>query len=226
MKKLFMSALALAVALSASSAWAASISFSSPYGPDSVGSAPTSVSLSKFDPSLGTLLSVTLELDATADSGTIVWDNEAGVASTVTLGIGATVTANAPAALTVVAVPLQVGNGSVDASNDVGADFVGSDSFTVTGNVGVDSDSATLNSGLAPYIAAFLGDSFNVTVGSTIQTFLSTSGGFGPIDTTPGATSGLITVTYEYQPVPEPASVVLGLFGVAGLALAVARRRK
>lgn len=226
MKKLFMSALALAVALSASSAWAASISFSSPYGPDSVGSAPTSISLPKFDPALGTLLSVTLELDAIADSGTIVWDNEAAVPSTVTLGIGATVTATAPAALTVVAVPVQIGNGSVEADNDDAPDFVGTDSFTVTGNVGVDSDSATLNAGLAPYIAAFLGENFDVTIASTVYTFLSTSGGFGPIDTTPGDSSGLVTVTYNYQPVPEPASVVLGLFGVAGLALVVARRRK
>lgn len=213
------------VAMTAVSAQAASVSYNTNYGPTSVSSAPFNVQLPKFDPSLGTLVKVTLTLDANTDSGSIAWDNEGAVGGTVDLGIGAEVTATAPSALTAVAVPLQVGNATVDADNDVAADFIGTDSFSVTGGSGSDSDTdmSTLPAVLTAYTAAFLGEQFDVNIAPSIETFLSTSGAFGPINPTPGLTDGLVAVTYEYTTIPTPAAGGMALMGLAGLAL---RRRR
>jgi hypothetical protein len=164
---------------------------------------------------------VTLTLAANASAGTIAWDNEALVATDVTLGIGAEVTATGLAGVTAVAVPLQTDSAvGIAADNDGPADFVGTDSFSVVGGSGSDSDSDVLMAGLGPYIG--LG-TFDVDVAAIVETFLSTTGDFGPIDPQPGATDGSVTVTYEFTPVPEPStSLLLGL-GLAGLA--VLRRR-
>ena len=203
----------------ASTASAYVISYDTNFGPTAVGSPTTTLYLSQFDPALGTLNSVTLTLDATASAGSIAWDNEADQPSTVTLGIGAEVTAIAPDALALVAVPLQTDSGSVDADNDGDADFIGTDAFSVTGGTGNDSDSAALPPGdLTPYIGT--GD-IAVSVVGLAETYLSTSGGFGPIDPTPGDFSGTVTVEYNY--IPEPAT--LSILTLAGLAL-IRRRRK
>ena len=202
---------------------AATVSFSDAYGPVSVpfATAPLAT-LSQFDPSLGTLTKVTLTLDADTSAGSISWDNEAGVSTNVTLGIGAEVTAVGLAGVTAVAVPLQTGSAiGVDADNDGAADFVGTDSFAVVGGTGSDSDSDELTSGLGPYIG--LG-TFDVDVTASVETFLSTTGGFGPIDPTPGVTEGTVTVTYEYTVIPEPTSAAF--LGLGALGIAVRRRRK
>jgi len=207
----------------ATSTHAAVISFVDAYGPTSVPFAATpAATLSLFDPALGTLTKVTLTLDASTSAGTISWDNEAGVESAVTLGIGAEVTAVGLAGITVVAVPLQTGSTMVDADNDGAADFIGTDAFSVTGGSGTDSDMDMLTVGLGPYIG--LG-TFDVIVSSSVETFVSTTGGFGPIDPVPGLTDGTVTVTYTYTPVPEPSTMVLGAMALVGL-VAVGRRRR
>ncbi len=206
---------------------AATISFDDTYGPVAVPSTTITVPLPKFDPTLGTLTKVTLTLDAETSAGTISWDNEAPVASDITLGIGAEVTATAPSALTAVAVPLQTDSGQTDADNDGAADFLGTDAFAVTGGSGSDSDMdmSTLPATLALYTATFLGETFDTTIDSAVETFLSTSGGFGPIDPVPGITEGMVTVTYEYVPIPEPATFTLAGIGCLALALLARRRR-
>jgi hypothetical protein len=110
--------------------------------------------LSQFDPSLGTLTQVTLTLAATATDGSIAWDNEAPVMTDVSLGIGAQVTAVGPAALTAMAVPLQIDSATgIEADGDGAADFIGPDSFTVfVGGSGSDSGSSSLAAGLAPFV--------------------------------------------------------------------------
>lgn len=213
--------------LSASLLWApavhaATISFFDTFGPTAVPFPATPLaSLSLFDPSLGTLTKVTLTLDADTSAGTISWDNEALIGSLVTLGIGAEVTAVGLAGVTAVAVPLQTGDGSVDADNDGAADFIGTDAFSVVGGTGSDSDFDELTTGLAPYIG--LG-TFDVDVSAVVETFVSTTGGFGPIDPVPGTTSGTVTVTYEFTPVPEPSTALLLASSLA--ALAVGRRSR
>ncbi len=211
----------------AAPASAASIFFDTPYGPVAVGATPFTVPLPKFDPALGTLTKVTLTLDAETSAGSIAFDNEAASSSDVDLGIGAEVTATGPGTLAVTAIPLQVGAGTVDGDNDGAADFIGTDAFSVAGGSGADSDMdmSTLPATLALFIAGFLGETFDTTIDPDVETFLSTSGGFGPIDPVPGVTEGTVTVTYEFTPIPEPGTLALAGIGAILLGLIGYRRR-
>ena len=182
--------------------------------------AATVANLPLFDPGLGTLTKVTLFIEATTSAGTIAWDNEALVESDITLGIGAEVTASAMSGLAAVAIPLQTGDGHVDADNDGAADFIGTDAFAVVGGSGTDDDEDA--SSLPAVLTAYTGiGTFPVSVEGKIETFLSTSGGFGPIDPVPGSTEGTVKIIYEY--IPAPGATTLALIALAG---APRRRRR
>lgn len=207
---------ALLVALVASSSSAVIITYDANYGPEAAAVAAHPVaSLPLFDPGLGTLQKVTLELDAETSAGSIAWDNEAQITSDITLGIGAEVTVSAMSLLTAIAVPLQTDSAvAIDADNDGAADFIGTDAFSVVGGTGIDSDSDM--STLPATLAAFTGvGTFDAILSSAVETFLSTTGGFGPIDPVPGVTNGTVKVTYEY--VPEPGTISLLLLGGSAL---------
>jgi hypothetical protein len=207
------------------SANAATISDSDTYGPTLVPSAAAPLAtLDQFDPALGTLTKVTLTLDANAFAGSIDWDNEAAIPTDVTLGIGAQVTAVGLAGLSVIAIPLQIGSqNGVAADNDGAADFVGTDSFSVVGGTGNDTQSNILLSGFGAYIGT---GTFDTTIASVVQNFLSTTGGYGPIQQTAGSTDGLVTVTYEYTAVPEPSTAMLLALGLGGLAVRRGRQTR
>jgi len=176
----------------------------------------------QFDPGLGTLTKVTVTLDAETHGGTIAWDNENPASSTdITLGIGAEVTASGLAGITATATPLQTASATdIDADNDGAADFLGTDAFSVVGGAGTDSDTAMGTSDLGPYIGGGL---FTLGVSASTETFLSTTGGFGPIDPVPGVTTGTVTLTYEYTPIPEPGTAPLLALGLLGAATASRR---
>ncbi|MCE5277508.1 MAG: choice-of-anchor E domain-containing protein [Planctomycetaceae bacterium] len=201
------------------------ISYSNTYGPTAVPFGATAVALSKFNPALGTLTKVTLQLNANTSSGAIAWDNESGLLTDVDLGIGATVTAVAPLSLiTVIAVPMQTGSAfGVAADNDAAADYIGTDSFSVTGGTGSDSKSAFTTSSLGTFLATFAGETFDATINATLKKMISTDGGEGLNQTTAGISNGTLTVTYEYTPIPEP--VTMSLLGLGGLGMLLKRRR-
>lgn len=216
---------AFSVAVGAAGANASTISFNNAFGPVGVPLALTPLApLSLFDPSLGTLTQVELSLDADAFSGSIAWDNEAAIPTDVTLGIGAQVTITTTFGNSVIAVPLQLGSAlGVAADNDGAADFVGTDSFSVVGGTGNDTDSAFLTAAID--LANYTGlGTFGIDVEALVQNFLSTTGGFGPIQQTAGVTSGTVSVTYTFTAVPEPSTALL--FGGGLIAMAAGRRRR
>lgn len=208
------------------SANAAVISFDNAFGPVGVPQALTPLApLSLFDPALGTLTEVKLTLDATAFAGSISWDNEANIPTDVLiLAIGAEVTITTTFGDTVVAVPLQAGSMlGVDADNDGAADFIGTDSFTVAGGVGNASNNAVLTAALD--LANYTGfGTFGIDVAAIVTNILSTTGGFGPIQQTPGQTEGTVTVMYTYNVVPEPTTALL--LGGGLLVIALRRRQR
>jgi len=212
----------LALVVVAPAASADTISNSAAFGPTGVAFSGLTRDLQKFDPTLGTLEKVTLTLSASAYAGSIAWDNEASITSDVDLGIGAELTAASMANLVLVVIPMQEGSANVDADNDGTADFLGTDAFAVTGGSGSDSDfDETI---LPADLLAFTGPgTFQVEISSQVNTYLSTNGGYGPIDPIPGMTDGSVMVTYEYN-VPEPTTMVL--LAVGGMGVLARRRRK
>ena len=213
MKKTF---LILAVAGFCPLANAATVSFFQNFGPTSIGSPDFSVFLSQFDPSLGTLQSVTLTLDGQTSGSTLAFDNESGVGGNVGLEVGTTVTATSSFLSALVATPAQTGSGSVLADDDGAADFVGDDSFTISGGSGSDSDFET--SSAPGVLAAVTGlGTIQVDLANLIFTNTSTAGIFGPTLPTAGTFSGTVTVEYQYDVVPEPSSALLGGLGLLGL---------
>jgi len=165
-----------------------------------------------------TLVSVQLFLESNAYAGSITWDNESAVTTDVLLGIGAKVTATAPDATTLVAVPMTTGTSlGVAADNDGGADYIGTDSFNLLGGTSSDNDNK-LATNLTPYMGA---GNFNVLVAAVVETTISTTGGSGVSINTPGTTDGKVKVVYTT--VPEPAT--MSLLAIGGVA-ALIRRKK
>lgn len=179
-------------------------------------------SLPQWDPALypgQTLVSV--QLDVQADIGAnVTAENDSATGGN--MGVNLTGIVNASSTgLSASAVILQsagpVAVTATDGNPGAGPDFV---NFGLLN--GSDSDSDQIFAALGPYIGN----------GNIIANIIG-NGGFSvsgisdsTIQVSNFATSGLVTVTYEFVPVPEPTSIVLGAFGACGLALVGWRRRR
>jgi hypothetical protein len=172
------------------------------------------------------LTSVLLRVKVESYDGKHELDNESwSWSGSVTLGIGAYVGVQGPipvggSRLTVDSRATETATGSVTTDSEgLPADFIGPDSFSITGHYAADTkaDSRTAALDLAPYIGA--GDvTFEFTGGTSTY-------GTGPLPDgwiRVTAPEYKFTTTVEYTYTPEPAT--LSLLALGGLALL--RRRK
>jgi len=178
----------------------------------------TPFTFNQFDPSVGTLTSVTLTIAAEA-SADVIGDNESGNDATFTASLNGSVSATIPAFINAVAVLSQsAGPVGVDADNDVAADFIGTDAndFGTIASANSDSDFATTG------LTAFIGTGTIAGLVSDNQTWGVSGGGDAVTLVTNSQSSTVWTVVYTYDAVPEPSTALLGLIGLLGLA----RRRR
>ncbi len=176
------------------------------------------ISLPLFDPSLGTLNSVSWNLGGNV-SGSAKFESLDAGATTVNLNLAATLTLFAPDN-SVLQVTIPSVNTAVNASaHDGTIDFGGTSGATYTGLSG--SATAGSSSSVPAFLALFTGvglTSINATgVGSS-----SGTGGGNLITQFATSAGANFEIVYDYTPVPTPGAIAV--FGAAGL-LAARRRR-
>ncbi len=205
-------ALAIAVASTGHPARADTVSFNDS-GSVAI-SSPTIASLSKFDPALGALNQVTIDLTVRASNIIQVigntFDSEDGSAGTVQITIGTSVNAVGPSMADLTADSAETSTvGAVGADNDGAADFVGTDSFAfaiaqIFFSDGF--DTTVLNSALGPYTGI---DTFDLTLtASLIETIDANKNGGGTLvgvtenALRPTGATYSVDLTYDFAPPP------------------------
>lgn len=204
---------AAAATLVAGASHAATISDTASIGLTSTDWA-TTVSLQQFNAALGALNSVTITVVGNV-LGDAFFDNGENAVRTVTANLSAEITADGPnTSFTIVVNPL--GSQAVTLGADEGEafpDFAGSDSASITGVSGSDTDTATILSGFGDYIG--LG-TFDVDFDAVATSMAVGGGNVASFFTTEASAS--VTVVYDYTapaPVPLPAGLPLALIGIA-----------
>lgn len=196
------------------------LQFTEFFGPEAAAYAPHSAAtLPKFDPALGQLVGVMLEINAGISGGKVFFDNEGAMGGAVTLGYGGTVEVSALGISAVATLPLQLSSGTVDPDSDGPWDFLGGDAFSFLAGAasGIASTALDANDDLSAFIGP---GSFDAAVSSRVRTQLETTGPYGPISVDPGVVEGNVTVRYAYV-IPEPATILLLCLG----GVVLARRR-
>jgi hypothetical protein len=225
MKKQILSGIA-GFAFTALAAHGAIVTETVTFGPTAIGAPSFTVPLHKFNGLLGTLNSIKFELEVT-DTATMKFDNESNSPGTVSLQVGTTVQSSVGTLLLsqISVSPTKSGSGSVLADNDGAPDFLGTDSFSISG--GATATNSLLRN-TAPYIAQLEAPNgtftYPVTITNSAISNASTSGILGTTNAS-GTFSGKVTVIYTYNTlaaVPEAGTVFFG----ASLAMLLAFRRQ
>lgn len=199
---------------------AASVSYNAPFSfPLSPGS--QTVSLPQFDTAGGTkvLTSISIDLDALIQAA-VTAENDSAIAGNMGVDLTGLVKATVPSTSLTAGILQSAGPvpvAATDGTPDSGPDYY--NFGTVTGS---DSSNTVLFGGFAPYVGT---GTWNATING--------NGGFSVNGVTSSTikisnfgASGEVSVTYNYNLVPEPSTLGLLSLGVAGLAMACARRRK
>jgi hypothetical protein len=210
------------VLLASTPATAATISFS-----DSIPLASTSwsssVTVSKFDPSLGTLNSITFELDGHVEGGA-KFESLDSSPTTVTMNLTADIELQRPDTSTIViTTPLVQTVDSVTAYDSV-LDFGGTSGKTYAGLSADDSDSA-VSPPPASDLVLFTGLG-NITLPVEAKGASSGSGAGNLILQFNTSASADVKVTYDYEPIPEPSTLGLLSMGIMGLLAHLWRRHR
>lgn len=176
------------------------------------------IDLQQFDPSLGTLNSVTVWMTATTDNAEMFYTNFSPTETVnVTLNIDHDLTASGPSSVSVLADPPASTGSTIMAPDSV---------FSITSGQDTDSDSQTLVNPVdfSPYTGVGL---VTFTIDADPNTFASATANHPAHAAFPQANLGdywgQITVTYDYDPIPEPAT--LALLGIGGAAMFGGARR-
>jgi len=216
----------LAAALMATSATAATVSFSDTH---SIGGSNSDFLLGKFDTGLGTLTGVEIKVDFSTLAGSV----------TVTSKSSSTVTVTAFDAAFTVSDP--------SLTNDLGFDATTTRLFSVVTSPAWNGASRTKVSGNSSQVYTIVGGQSytfsQLNISSDFFTAYESVGGVGAVDiqainvATIGASGGTyevdptatvantkMTVTYTYSAVPEPGTI--GLLAFAGGVVLVAVRRR
>jgi hypothetical protein len=208
------------VLLFAPAAHAASISY---YASDS-GATPVSsdFAVSKFDTSLGTLLSVQLEVTGNSFGGSNEVDNESTSGGNATLTIATDMLFTGPGALIVLVLPQEVDSGVLGADSDATPDYTGSDWFKLTGSSSSDYQFDYLTSvagGGTDDVSTYEG------IGTVQFDWAASVNTSNSIDVAPTAAYTMpttfdfdATVTYTYDAIiPEPATLSLLAMGLGSV---------
>lgn len=222
----FRTSLLAIAAMLALAPWASAASIS--YGPTAFGTFNAGdagvFQMPSFDTTLGTLTKVELTVTGNSDGGSNSIQNLSQNAGDASVTIGTDITVSGPSALTVLTLPQTSNSGPVTPFVGPILDFSGTDSVQVFGVPASDTDSDTILVGLAAYETVGPGlVGFNY--GSTANTSNSATVAPTVSQTTAPTFDFLATVTYFYEPIPEPGTLALAAIGALGLVLAARRRR-
>jgi len=182
----------------------------------------SSVSITKFDPALGTLNSIEIELQAHME-GTAKFEHRGGSAATVTTYLSADLLVQRPDLSDLVgAWPTATTVDNVSGFDGT-VDFGGTSGVTHAG-LSADLTNSTLTSSAAD-LALFTGTG-NIELPVVATAGSAATGSGNMLFDFTNLASADVKVTYNYAPVPEPSTLV-GLvgMGLAGLALVWRRRR-